>query len=409
MKNFYRIALVFAGAMLARSGAWALGFRNPDQGALATGQGEAFVAQADDPSAIYYNPAGLAQLEGTQFSSGLYVSFPNIRFYPVGDGELTPKDDVVLLPHFYAASDFGWPKWRFGLGFNVPFGSTATWGGEGRFAAIVDKSQMAVYNIAPTVACQINEEVSVGAGLNIYYGDLLSRFRYLPPFFASEFEFRGDGLAAGATVGLLWKPHWQHSFGVVWRSPFSVNFSGSAVVHNPPPPAILPDPGPSPANITLDFPQSVAVGYAFRPTKRWKLEVDVEWTNWDTLSVCRLHSPNPYVTADPRSTVAFNWKDSFYYEFGTQYELNDNWSLLAGYIFSENTVPDSTYSPVLPDSDRHVFSVGAGFRSPRLAVTLIYQYSHSADRTVTGSPGGLSDGEWKSDGHAVMLTSTLKF
>lgn len=409
MRYRFCVAIVLGSLIVAQSSGWALGFRNPDQSARATAQGEAFVAQADDASAIYYNPAGLAQLEGTQFTSGLYLSFPNIRFHPVGGGERKPKDDVFLLPHFYAASDLGLPKWRFGLGFNVPFGNIITWGHDGAFAAVVDKSQMAIYNVAPTVAYQLNEQLSLGAGLNIYYGDLLTRFRYAPPLFTSDFEFRADGMAVGANVGLLWKPHWQHSIGVIWRSPFSINFNGNAVVHNPPPPLVLPDPGPSPANLTMDFPQSVAVGYAFRPVKNWKLEVDVEWTNWDTLNVCTLRSSNPYVAADPRATVPFNWKDSFYYEFGTQYDLNDRWSLLAGYIFSEDSVPSGTYSPNLPDSDRHVFSVGASYRSARFTFTVVYQYSYSTDRTVRGSPYSLCDGEWKSDGHAVMLTSTLRF
>jgi len=396
--------------VFAAGSAWGLGFRNPDQGARATGQGEAFVAQADDASAIYYNPAGLTQVKGTQFTSGMYLSFPNISFHPVGGGELSTKDDMFMLPHAYVASDFGLPKWRFGLGFNIPFGNSVTWGTDNQLSALVDKSTMAIYNISPTVAYEINEQLSIGAGLNIYYGDLLSRFKYAPPMFDSDFEFRGDGVAVGATLGLLWKPHWRHSVGVVYRSPFAVNFDGNAVVRNPPPPFVLPDPGPSPSNLTMDFPQSVAVGYAFRPTKKWKLEVDVEWTNWDTLNVCKLNSSNPYVAMDPRATVAFNWHDSFFYEFGTEYEINEHWQVRAGYIFSENTVPTETFSPNLPDSDRHVFSAGLTFQTPRFTVNATYQYSLSTDRTISGSAASpYVDGNWSSDGHAIMFTSTMRF
>ena len=48
------------------------GLRLPSQDAFAAARGEAFVATADNPSAIYYNPAGLAQLTGTQLRSGIY-------------------------------------------------------------------------------------------------------------------------------------------------------------------------------------------------------------------------------------------------------------------------------------------------------------------------------------------------
>jgi len=406
------LSLIF---VLAAGPAWGLGFRNPDQGARATGQGEAFVAQADDASAIYYNPAGLTQVKGTQFTSGMYLSFPNITFHPVGGGELKAKDDMFMLPHFYAASDFGLPKWRFGLGFNIPYGNSIIWGSGNQLSALVDKSTMAIYNIAPTVAYQITDQLSIGAGLNIYYGDLMSRFDYLPtssqfyPFFPSaKFEFRGDDITAGATVGLLWKPHWQHSFGAVWRSPFTMNFEGTAVVNNPNP---LPNPGPSPANFTMDFPQSLAVGYAFRPTKKLKLEFDIEWTNWDTLNTCTMSSPNPYVAGDPRATVPFNWTDSLYYEFGIEYTINEHWQVRAGYIFSENTVPTSSFSPNLPDSDRDVLSAGLTYNTPRYTVNLTYQYCHSTDRTIVGGSAASPavDGSWSSNAHAVMLTSTMRF
>src|SRR5664279_1993901 len=48
----------------------ALGFRIPNQDASAIGRGNAFVATADNPSAIYYNPAGITQLEGQHIQAG---------------------------------------------------------------------------------------------------------------------------------------------------------------------------------------------------------------------------------------------------------------------------------------------------------------------------------------------------
>jgi hypothetical protein len=108
------------------------------------------------------------------------LSFPNIQFHPAGGGELSTKDDMFMLPHFYVASDFGMPEWRFGLGFNVPFGNSITWGSGNQISALVDKSTMAIYSITPSVAYEINEQLSVGVGLNILYGDLLSRFKYAP-------------------------------------------------------------------------------------------------------------------------------------------------------------------------------------------------------------------------------------
>src|SRR5512138_544676 len=64
----------------AISSVWATGFRLPDQDAFATARGEAFVATADNPSAIYYNPAGLTQLEGHNLRGGVYGLYFNPRY-----------------------------------------------------------------------------------------------------------------------------------------------------------------------------------------------------------------------------------------------------------------------------------------------------------------------------------------
>ena len=56
------------------------GFRNPFQSGAANGQGGAFSAQADDPSAIYYNPAGMTQLPGVHYSAGVEFVSGRVRF-----------------------------------------------------------------------------------------------------------------------------------------------------------------------------------------------------------------------------------------------------------------------------------------------------------------------------------------
>ncbi len=389
----------------------ALGFRNPDQGARATGQGEAFVAQADDASAIYYNPAGLTQLEGTHVTSGGYLVFRDIQFSGAGGSD--KLDDPALTPHLYLATDFGQEKWRFGFGATVPFGNEMDWG-DGPFSLIVRQSSLVVFNFQPTVAYQLNEHLSLGVGLNIYHGDTELEFDFSPFLPGSRSKFEGDGQAVGAIVGLLWKINEQHAIGVVYRSPFAIDFEGQAQNTG----AGLFTTSAS-ASAEIDFPQQVAVGYAFRPTKKLKLEVDVDWTNWDTLNVVTLQTADPIIAADPRTTIPFNWLDSFYYEVGAQYDINDHWVARAGYIFSENSVPTSTFSPNLPDADRHVFSVGVGFDSKEpvigkisVVVEITYQYALSEDRTIPTGASAASpfvDGNWESRSHAVIITSTLRF
>lgn len=396
--------------------AFALGFKNPDQDARATGQGEAFVAQADDAAAIYYNPAGLTQLKGTVVTSGGYITFRDIQFNGATANETL--NDPAFTGFGYVETDFGLEKWRFGFGFNVPYGNDVDWGNNSTFKYRVTKSNLAVRNYQPTVAYKLNEHLSLGAGLNYYAGqtelnrDVPFSILFFPlPVPDGRFRFDGDGQALGGTAGLMWKINDKNSVGVVYRSPFSIDFHGHAIVKDDP----LGVFGRSSATAEITFPQTVAVGYAFRPTAKLKLEVDWEWTNWDTLNSVRLHSPNPAFATDPGSVIPFNWEDSSFYELGVQYELNKTWVLRAGYIFSENTVPNSTFAPTLPDSNRHVFSIGVGHETKRYTLDLVYQYSFADDRTVSNSAdtnfdgAGDVDGKWKSQGQAIMVTSRLRF
>jgi long-chain fatty acid transport protein len=409
-QNYRRLALVsalLAGSLATRS-TFALGYRNPDQGARATAQGEAFVAQADDASAIYYNPAGLTQVKGTQFTSGSYLSMPDIAFDPDVGKTIRAHAHANYLPHLYVASDLGLERWRFGLGVNAPYGNAIDWGKSSPFQYLVTKSSLAVMNIAPTLAFQVNDQLSLGAGVNVYYAKTEVHRNLLPyPYFiGGSFRYDAEGWAVGGTLGALWKPHPQHAVGLVYRLPFRVDFDGTAKIVGS-----LAD-AKAGADVTLDFPQSLAVGYAFWPTKKLKLEVDVEWTDWRTLNTPRLESGNANFDGQP---TPFNWRASWFYEFGVEYQCTDALALRAGYIYSDNTVPDSTLNPTLPDNNRHVLSAGLGYTKGRLSVDLTYQFSYTEPRKQTldtdGTEYPISEitGKWHSTGHAVMLTSTFRF
>ncbi len=60
-------------------------------GANASGMGGAFVAIADDGSALYYNPAGIAFQDGTRFESDAFIVKGKFRFDPSS----TPPGTVV--------------------------------------------------------------------------------------------------------------------------------------------------------------------------------------------------------------------------------------------------------------------------------------------------------------------------
>src|SRR5882672_3882083 len=94
----------------------ALGTRIADQDPTGTARGNAFAATADNPSAIYYNPAGITQLEGQQFSVGVYSISLNSDFKSPGGSKFDTKDEILFVPQLYYTISLTNAPLSFGVG-----------------------------------------------------------------------------------------------------------------------------------------------------------------------------------------------------------------------------------------------------------------------------------------------------
>ena len=125
ISNCLKIGIATSGiCTLAALSVRAAGFDLPDQDAFAVGRGMAVVATADNPSAIYYNPAGITQIEGNNLRVGILRHRPAAQLHLVptgvkarGTAEL-PERAAVL---FHTHSSENCPI-SFGLGMYSPFG-----------------------------------------------------------------------------------------------------------------------------------------------------------------------------------------------------------------------------------------------------------------------------------------------
>lgn len=76
-RKMFKLAVVMLSGVCAMN-AFANGFRLADQDAFATARGEAFVATADNPSAVYYNPAGITHSRAA-ISGAVFMEFISTR------------------------------------------------------------------------------------------------------------------------------------------------------------------------------------------------------------------------------------------------------------------------------------------------------------------------------------------
>ncbi|MGC8989155.1 MAG: OmpP1/FadL family transporter [Verrucomicrobiia bacterium] len=396
----------------------ATGFRLPDQDAFAAARGEAFAATADNPSAVYYNPAGITQLEGHNVRVGVYGLYIKPS-YTSPDGRSFNSDrDLHAIPQlFYAFSPSDFPL-SFGLGLYSPYGLSSRWPQDTGFRTVSTEGTLTYYTINPAVAWRVTPRLSIAAGLTVNYAELdLRQGLIWPTQPLDEFKFKGDGVDLGYNLGLLCKLHDKVFLGVTFRSPTTVNLNGRTEYFNAQEiPGLIPAFPRQRVSAEADFPfpLSAVFGISYRPTPNWNLEFDAEYTDWSRLNTVIVKQASAFPPLIPQNApLVLNWEPSWYYEFGATRYINDQWSISLGYIYNENSVPDATYSPLVADLDRHFFSAGGGFKHRQLSIDLTYQFGYGPTRKVTGSapsPTGQSvDGEFEFISHAVMLSVGLRF
>jgi len=398
------------------------GLRLVSQDGLASARGEAFVATADNPSAIYYNPAGLTQLEGSNLRGGIYGLYYDPTYTPPegapnsGNTYHLENNVAAALQLFLSHKLADWPV-TFGLGMYSPYGGDLTWPQDTGFRAVGTEAQLLYLRFSPAVAVELMPGLSLGGGLMVDYGDisLEQGLRATPQPFANHFRFSGNGWSVGYNVGLLWQPHEKVSLGVTFRSTTSLTFDGSTEFEQQP----ILQPAELPAHATFDFPLTVVCGLSFRPTPEWNLEFNADYTDWSSFKTVTIYqeAPAPFPVQQDIPMV-FNWQASWMYEFGVTRYFDKGWHASAGYLFSENSVSNANYSPLVPDMNRHFISVGAGRKGRRIDFDVTYQFGYGPDHTVTGSEppsrpaafvGQTADGTYDFISHAVLVTLGMRF
>jgi long-chain fatty acid transport protein len=390
----YLVAITFA--LASAKSVRAVGFLLPNQDPEAIGRGDAFAATADNPSAIYYNPAGITQLPGFQISAGVYAISAYSSFSSSAGSAHTDATPQVV-PQIYATYSLTNMPISVGLGVYVPYGLSINWGDDAPFKSAAEKGNLLYLTVNPVIAWQICKGLSVGGGLTINYSQ--ANFQNALPTPFTDFKFSGNDTEAGGNFGILWQPHRMWSFGVNYHSPTTMNYHGPASVSPP-----LLNPSTVYTTAAIHFPQYVTGGVSFRPTPNWNMEFDLEWTGWSSLQQISFEN----TPLGPQS-ITLNYRNSFIYDFGVTRQLGKGYYASVGYIYSENSSPNENFSPIDPDANLNLGNFGIGHRGKYWDWALAYQFAYNGGRTVSGNANPTVDGTYKTFNNALNASVTLKF
>lgn len=420
-KNYSRaISLLVAGFFLLPAGKIiANGFALPDQDAFASARGDAFVATADNASAVFYNPAGLTQLAGNNVRGGLEGIYYDPAYQSPDDGKkFHSPDNFGVIPQIFFAHTMKERRVTFGLGLYSPFGGKITWPQDTGFRSVSVNGSLKYFTINPVVAFEVAPGLSVGGGLMLNYASIHFEQGLREAFMAPNinfFRFEGDGWSVGYNAGIRWQPMPQFSLGATLRSGAMMQFKGRTEFEQDL--AGIPDTTRN-AQTRFNFPLTAIFGISYRPTPKWNLEFDANFTDWDSFGAMNLQQSSPPPPLKSNVPIRLDWRSSWMYEVGVTRYFPRGWQASAGFVFNENSVPDSYYTPLAEDLDRNLLSIGFGHKGKKIDFDIAYQLGFAFDRTVSGStpsstPGQFSgqsaDGKYGFSSSALMVSVGLHF
>lgn len=205
-----------------------LHYNNILVGDRAAGMGGAYTAISDDPSGLYYNPAGIVFAPGRSFSASVNAyQYSKKTYKDVLGGNGWERVSSNLLPNYFGVIQ---PLGSGKIGFSYAVPDTRlenqaqtfqNLGTTTRYVINMNDSDY-TYNFGPSYAVKLNDRLSVGGTLYMHYRDRqlisnqLQEFQNLTP---ADYEWRNSYDSTSEwgvkpVVGVMWTPQDKLSLGL---------------------------------------------------------------------------------------------------------------------------------------------------------------------------------------------------
>lgn len=400
LKHSIRFGLLSAVALVAvASQANAAGFYIQEQSVR--GLGSAFsgsTTNLTDASTIFFNPAGMTQLEGFQTQAGVNLLIPNSK---VSDrGSTAPSSTVVggpsgnpydptPVPNGYASYQVNDKLWA-GIGVSAPFGLASDYGDNwfGRFDST--KTELAIIDIQPTVAYKINDMVSIGAGINIQHSsaDLRNRVQLgAGPASEGFSKLTGDDWSFGYSFGAQIRPTETTTIGLNYKSAVHHNLDGKIQVTTAGGTLVGPGVLSTNGSAKLVTPDHATLGIAQKINDRLTIQGQATWFGWNNFDNITAFRDSGAIA----SRVDQNYQTTWAFAAGAEYVATEKWTLRGGIQFDQTPTTDEYRTSRTPDGDRTWLSLGATYAiTPKIDLDFAGTYIDVKDGTIDVTRGGIA-------------------
>jgi long-chain fatty acid transport protein len=407
------------------------GFMMPYQTARGLALSNALTAGIDDPSAVFYNPAGLSEIDGNQLLlTGLYVHPRNS--VENGGRKAVNRHDDNLLASLFANYHITGSDFTVGIGTYTPFGLATTYDAEfTRFAA--QRTELRTTYVTPAVAWHPSKYFSTGAGLSfVHASGTFSR--------ALCFDFLIDGCSIPGgplegrlrltdttnaftyNLGVLLKPSDNWKVGLSYRARADLRFDKADIKLRGP---FSTASGRAEVR-PLPLPPVFNAGVFWHITPSWGAEFVYEYTRWSEFkTLSATFSPTPLFVPLGAPIAGFSlpqsWKDTSTLRFGSFFRPADRWEIRGGLGLEETPIPSRTLNPAIPGADLFTLNAGLGYKWQKFNMdfgytAVFYETRRTTNSELEGIPatgipfqGAPGKDKYQNFGHLVSVSLGYRF
>ena len=409
MKKILLSCMIFTTPLAAQ----AAGFALIEQSG--SGMGNAFAggsAIAEDASTVYFNPAGMTYIDGTQLVGALHLIKPSAEFNnngsiagagkPLG-GTGGDAGDLAFIPNAYFKMDYS-DTIKLGIGVNVPFGLKTEYenGWIGRFQAL--KSEVKTVNINPALAFKVNDQLSLGFGVSAMWAQAtLTRAVNFGALGEGSVKIKADDWGFGYNLGAIYQVTPDTRIGMAYRSKVDQHLDGDATFNRP---IGIPNAGAaadSTINASVSLPENFSVSVFSKLNDTWDVMGDVTWTHWSRFKQLTIFRSSGALL----SNTDENWDNSMRYSIGANYHYSDSIKLRAGLAYDQEAVNDDFRTARIPGNDKKWLALGANWKaSSNSSVDVGYAHLFISDANINDGRSGAANGTLKGtyDGSVDILS-----
>ena len=341
----------------------------------------------EDASTNFYNPAALTEVTGynavlsavalkAKFELNVTTS-TDVLGNPVPSVPGTVKSsDTPVIPGLHMSSQYS-DDITFGFSVVSPFGLKTDYPSDSIVRYAATKSKLQTINLTPSVAYKVNNELSVGLGLDFMQSKVwLDSIAGLVGNPAGTTDvpvsIYGKDNTFSFHTGVFYKLSDRTQMGLTYHHQHSLHVKGDISV--PTNGLLAGQAASSQAKANTRLPASLRYSVTHKYDDKWTMVGDLQWTKWSVLEQMVI-SYNLNTGAGETKALRFDYKNAWRAALGTHYKYDEVWTFKGGLAYDKSPVSSQQKSVRTPDADRWWLALGARYKINE-AFTVDAGYSH---------------------------------